>query len=67
MGEIKIVVSDETEKIIEDITDKIGIKKTEYVKELVVENLKKLNSGIKKWGKIFLFCLQFCFYLNLLD
>ena len=48
MGEIKIVVSDETEKIIEDITDKIGIKKTEYVKELVVENLKKLNSGIKK-------------------
>jgi hypothetical protein len=41
MGEIKIVVSDETEKIIENVCETIGIKKTEYVKGLLIEELKK--------------------------
>lgn len=45
MGEIKIVVSDETEKIVETICENIGIKKTEYVKGLLIEELKK---GYKK-------------------
>ncbi len=40
MGEIKIVVSDETEKLIESICENIGIKKTEYVKGLLIEELK---------------------------
>ena len=41
MGEIKIVVSDETEKVIEKVCEAIGIKKTEYVKGLVIEELKR--------------------------
>jgi len=45
MGEIKIVVSDKTEKIVESICKNIGIKKTEYVKGLLIEELK---NGCKK-------------------
>ena len=45
MGEIKIVVSDETEKLIEKLADQLGIKKTEYVKGLVIDDLKELNCG----------------------
>lgn len=41
MGEIKIVVSEETEKVIEQICDKLGIKKTEYLKGLLIEELKR--------------------------
>ena len=48
MGEIKIVISDETEKLIEKLADQLGIKKTEYVKGLVIEDLKELNYGNKK-------------------
>jgi len=40
MGEIKISVSEEMDKIIQKISDEIGIKKTEFVKSLVIENLK---------------------------
>jgi len=50
MGEIKINVSDEMEKVIQTIADTIGIKKTEFVKSLVIENLKELNFK-KKSGK----------------
>jgi diphthamide synthase (EF-2-diphthine--ammonia ligase) len=45
MGEIKIVVSDETEKVVEQICDRLGIKKTEYLKGLLIEELKR---GIRK-------------------
>jgi diphthamide synthase (EF-2-diphthine--ammonia ligase) len=45
MGEIKIVVSDETEKVVEQICERLGIKKTEYLKGLLIEELKK---GLKK-------------------
>ena len=48
MGEIKIVVSDVMEKMIAELSDSIGIKKTEYVKGLVIDDLKKLS---KKRGK----------------
>ena len=44
MGEIKIVISDQMEKIIENMSDSLGIKKTEYVKNLIVEDFKKLKS-----------------------
>ena len=44
VGEIKIVVSDVMEKIIEKLSDSLGIKKTEYVKGLVIEDLKR---GVK--------------------
>ena len=47
MGEIKIVVSEQTEKILNEICDKIGIKKTEFVKSLVIENLRNVNGGKK--------------------
>ncbi len=45
MGEIKIIVSDETEKVVEQICDRLGIKKTEYLKGLLIEELKR---GIRK-------------------
>lgn len=48
MGEIKIVVSDQMEKIIEEISNKVGIKKTEFVKSLVIENLKGVMNDAKK-------------------
>lgn len=43
MGEIKISVSEKMDKIIQKIADDLGIKKTEFVKSLVIENLKKLQ------------------------
>ena len=41
MGEIKISISDKTEKLIELICDELGIKKTEFVKSLVIGNLRE--------------------------
>jgi len=40
MGEIKISISDRMEKVIEEICEEIGIKKTEFVKSLVISHLK---------------------------
>jgi len=40
MGEIKISVSDRLEKLIEEISDELGIKKTEFVKSLVINHLR---------------------------
>jgi hypothetical protein len=40
MGEIKIVVSEETERVVEQICNKLGIKKTEYLKGILIEELK---------------------------
>lgn len=44
MGEIKISVSERMEKVIQDISDELGIKKTEFVKSLIIENLKKIKT-----------------------
>ena len=41
MGEIKIVVSEVMEKRIAETAESLGIKKTEYVKGLVIEDLKR--------------------------
>jgi len=43
MSEIKISASDEMNKIIQKIADDLGIKKTEFVKSLVIENLKEIK------------------------
>jgi len=43
MGEIKISISKEMDKIIKKISDNLGIKKTEFVKSLVIENLKEIK------------------------
>jgi hypothetical protein len=40
MGEIKISVSDQLEKLIEDISSELGIKKTEFIKSLVINHLR---------------------------
>ncbi len=48
MGEIKINVSDKMEKVIQKIVDDLGIKKTEFVKSIVIENLKKFVLGGSK-------------------
>lgn len=40
MSEIKISVSERMEEIIQKRTDDLGIKKAEFVKSLVIENLK---------------------------
>lgn len=43
MGEIKIVVSDKTDKILHEVVEDLGIKKTEFVKSLVIESLKEIK------------------------
>jgi isopentenyldiphosphate isomerase len=43
MSEIKISVSDEMDDLIQKVADELGIKKTEYVKSLVIENLKMIK------------------------
>ena len=48
MGEIKISVSDKMDRILESRVDKMGIKKTEFVKSIVIENLKTMRR--KKHG-----------------
>jgi len=48
MGEIKINVSDKMELTIQEIVDNFGIKKTEFVKSIVIENLKKIKFGDSK-------------------
>jgi hypothetical protein len=48
MGEIKISVSDKLEKLIESICDELGIKKTEFVKSLVINHLRDFVKEAKK-------------------
>ena len=43
MSEIKISVSDEMDDLIQKVAGELGIKKTEYVKSLVIENLKNIR------------------------
>jgi len=40
MGEIKIMLSDKTEKLVEKECKKIGVKKTEFVKSLLIQYLR---------------------------
>jgi len=47
MPEIKISISKEMDKIIQKISDGLGIKKTEFVKSLVIENLKEIKLKYK--------------------
>ncbi|MBA7703077.1 hypothetical protein ES703_111859 [subsurface metagenome] len=47
MGEIKITTSKEMDKLIKKISDDLGIKKTEFVKSLVIENLKEIKLKYK--------------------
>jgi hypothetical protein len=48
MGEIKISVSDQLEKLIENISSELGIKKTEFVKSLVINHLRDFIKEKKK-------------------
>jgi hypothetical protein len=48
MVEIKISVSDKMDEVISKMSDEIGIKKTEFVKSLVIENLKEIKNKAKK-------------------
>lgn len=43
MVEIKISISEEMDDLIQRACDSLGIKKTEYIKYLVIGNLKELN------------------------
>ncbi len=43
MVEVKISLSDKTDEVVQKLSDELGIKKTEFVKSLVIENLKSLN------------------------
>lgn len=45
MGEIKISVSEKTDKIIQKLADDLGIKKAELVKSFVIDHLKKVRGG----------------------
>ena len=46
--EIKISISGETNDLIESVASSLGIKKTEYVKSLVIENLKEIRLDKKE-------------------
>ena len=48
--EIKIAVSERMNKIIQELADDIGIKKSEFVKNVVIENLKDIKLRGKKNG-----------------
>ena len=48
MSEIKINTSNEMGQIIQKLSEDLGIKKTEFVKSLVIENLKKIKEEKKK-------------------
>jgi hypothetical protein len=39
MGEIKISVSEKMDKIIQEISDDLGVKKTEFVKNVLINEL----------------------------
>jgi len=41
MGEIKISVSDKLDRLIKKAADELGIKKTEFIKSLVIEKLRE--------------------------
>jgi hypothetical protein len=41
MGEIKISVSEKMDKIIQDISDDLGLKKTEFVKNVLINELAR--------------------------
>jgi hypothetical protein len=47
MSEIKINTSNEMGQIIQKLSEDLGIKKTEFVKSLVIENLKEMKEGEK--------------------
>lgn len=51
MGEIKISVSEKLDKLIQKVSDELGIKKTEFVKSLVIENLKEIKNKKEKEGR----------------
>lgn len=48
VGEIKISISEKTDKLIQEIADSLGIKKTEFVKGLVIETLTEIKFKDKK-------------------
>ncbi len=41
MGDIKIVVSEKLDKLVEAESEKIGIKKTEFVKSLLIQHFRE--------------------------
>jgi hypothetical protein len=43
MSEIKISVSDRLDKILQDKADKLGVKKAELVKNLVIKELLEME------------------------
>ena len=47
MSQIKINTSNVMDESIQEVTDSLGIKKTEFVKSLVIENLKEMKEGKK--------------------
>jgi hypothetical protein len=47
VGEIKISVSDKLGKLIKNASDELGIKKTEFIKILVIEKLRDKKEAEK--------------------
>lgn len=39
--EIRVKISNDLDKILSEISEEIGVKKTEYVKSLIIEDLRK--------------------------
>jgi len=47
MSEIRINISDKLETIITDISQNMGVKNTDYIRSLIITDLK--NRGIKTY------------------
>lgn len=43
MGEIKIVVSEKLEELVKTESEKLGIKKTEFLKSLLIKHFREGN------------------------
>lgn len=41
MGQINFSIKDEFDNIVEDVSKKLGIAKSDYIKSLITEDIKK--------------------------
>lgn len=46
--EIRVKMSNELDRILSKISEEIGVKKTEYVKSLIIKDLRKRGGKVEK-------------------
>ena len=52
MAQINFSIKDELNKLVEEISNKLGLAKSDYIKSLIIEDLKKyIIKNFKEDGK----------------